>query len=361
MLLITLLLGNMIINVLYFVISSVLLLRMHDAGASAISTTAFAIGSLLAMILAAEVAPKLVATQNAVRWATVVSGPLLLLHDIILPIRYVISMFFIQPMMRVVGPEQSSAPVQRNELADYMKRARANDDITVEEERVLSEIVDLHHLRARDIMIPRVRLLGFEDGEFDVDDVIERARSTQFRFLPVYGESMDQVLSILDVQRYLLATTDAERNEARRDPVFIPEQATLDHLLDLFRRTAVKAIVIVDEYGQTAGLVPFDNIIREIVGSADVEESADGSHQIQMTEVGRWLVAGDLPIHEFCEAFDVAIESPNVSTIAGYVTEYLEQQMMHGRSEFDLGKWRLSIADDDGRTPVTITVEAINS
>ncbi len=346
MLLITLLFGNMLVNVLYFVISSVLLLHIDIALTGPTLPIALGLTSLIAIILAAEVVPKLLATHHALRWILVTSVPLQILHEILHPLRSVLATILIEPMLRLLGShDANTANINFHELTDFLQLAHNQGTISAAEERFLRDVVELRRLKVRDAMTPRVRVAALPIDDLTTKLITETTHKKRRRYLPLYTESLDHITGIIDVQK-LLSTKASSLSDATAIPTYIPELATLDHLLEHFRNTKTKCVVAVDEFGQTAGLVTLNDVVEEIIG-LDPNQDDQANPAIIILKLGRWQLAPDLSVYDFAEAFNIQIGEPTVSTIAGLIVDELERIAEVGDS-ITLEQWRLTVTKTDG-------------
>ncbi|MHC4448330.1 MAG: CNNM domain-containing protein, partial [Planctomycetota bacterium] len=207
MLLITLLLGNMTINVLYFVISSVLLMR---AQAGVIGLLALAAGSLLLLILLGEVLPKLLANSRRMAFAALVATPLVAIHQVIAPVRIVLDRAVVAPLSRLTAPGEAPPRLDREELAALVEVSGREGVIDDHEQRILQDVISLSQRKARDVMTPRVRMAALPvDASYEqVKALVAETRLTKF---PVYREDLDRIVGVLHVKSYLLASDDGDR------------------------------------------------------------------------------------------------------------------------------------------------------
>lgn len=356
MLLITLLLGNMLVNILYFVISSVLLLRLDLDEMSAIWPAVLGVASLLIMVLTGEIGPKLFASSNALRWVLICSLPLLILHDLILPIRAGIATFFLEPLLRLVGSSHGSDAIDFQEVSEFLELARRRGELSFDEQSFIRDVVELRRRKVRDAMTPRVRMKALSTEGLSREVIEKAACENRDRYLVLYDGALDQIVGVLDLQFFLLART-ATVEEASMTPSYIPETATLDRLLEQFRERGIKFAVAVDEYGQTAGFVTIDDVIGELLGNQS--EMGDGlGDRIMLTGMGQWRVSADLGIYDFAEAFGIEIEEPNVSSVGGFILDSLGRIPERG-DQVEIGNWRLTVEKVDGTRAVTVIAEAI--
>ena len=267
MLLITVLMGNMTVNTLYFVVTSVLLMHSDLAVPGAVL---LAVGFLLLVILLGEVTPKLIANTHRTGFAGVTAPPMLALHRAIAPLRVVIDRFVIGPLSRLSSPSERPPRLDEKELSALLEVSGSGGVIDAEEQRILQEVIRLGRLKVRDVMTPRVHIaaVGLDATCRQVRDLAERTRLTKF---PVFDENLDHIVGLLPVRSFLLAdhppTACVETLRQGLVPVhYVPETARLDQLLDRFRETHTQLAIVVDEYGGTAGLVAAEDVVEELVG-----------------------------------------------------------------------------------------------
>ena len=261
MLLITVLMGNMTVNTLYFVVTSVLLMK---SDATVLGEVLLAVGFLLLVILLGEVTPKLIANTHRTGFAGFVAPPMLALHRAITPVRTVVDRLVIGPLSRLASPSARPPRLDEKELSALLEVSGSGGVIDAEEQRILREVIRLRRLKVRDVMTPRVRIAAVElDASYEqVRDLAERTRLTKF---PVYKENLDHIVGLLPVRSFLLAGESAPAGGDA--PVhYVPETARLDQLLDRFRETHTQLAIVVDEYGGTAGLVAVEDVVEELVG-----------------------------------------------------------------------------------------------
>ena len=355
MLLITVMLGNMTVNALYFVLSSVLML---NSGWGVLGQVGLGVGFLVIIVLIGEVLPKMVATGDRVRFARL-TGPLLLaLHQAITPLRVVLSRIVVTPLGRLASPGSSTSEPE-DELHTLLGQSEAHGVIDEEEERILREVFSLSRLRVRDVMTPRVRVLAVSEdaGEAEVRAVLGKKRLTK---LPVYRNDLDTILGILHVKRFLL---DADQNKnpmvtdlpgAITPARFVPQMATLEQLLHQFQSTHTQSAIVVDEYGGTAGFVSIEDVVEELVG--DITRGGGGVAQPQIVGLNQWRVDGEVSVHDWAEQFALAGEDSSissVSTLGGLILHRLGKGAEVG-DEVTVDRVRLQVVKMEGTRISTV-------
>ena len=321
MLLVTILLANTTINVGYFVVTSVLLMH-SDLGPMGV--TLLATGFLFAIVLCGEVLPKALADAHRERLAPLLAPPLLTFQTIIGPVRIVLAHGVIAPLARLFAPhDERDDAVDDRDLRSLLDLSGAEGVIDDEEHRLLAELLDLKRHRVRDVMVPRVRMIALaaDATRDEVRRTVEAQRQLTF---PVYRESLDDIIGVLHVKRYLMDDSIESIDDPRvlSEARYVPELASLDQLLDRFRTWRTRAAVVVDEYGGTEGTVSVEDVVEEIVGDIVVGHP-DDRPPVRLIGLATWEVAGDWSIHDFGEAFGLTFDQPPYSTVAGWVVDQL--------------------------------------
>jgi len=352
MLLITVLLGNMTINVLYFVISSVLLMRADTGLAGGLL---LAIASLLTMILLGEVLPKLVANAHRRGFAALIAAPLLALHGLIGPLRMILERVVVAPLSRLTSPAEAPPRLGSGELAALLVVSTREGVIDHEEQQILHDVIALGQRKVRDVMTPRVRIVAVATSA-SREEVADLARRTRLTVLPVYRDDLDHVVGFLPVQRYLLGTREgrAPVTDYAAPARFVPEVATLDQLLEHFRDTRNQLAIAVDEFGGTAGIVAVEDVVEELIGDIAMDRDREA---VRAEAIGpdRWRVGGDASVHEWAGTFGTRLIPPRISTLGGLITAHLGRVPVTGDS-VELGNVRVDVEQADRSRVVTAII-----
>lgn len=356
MLLITILISNMTVNVLYFVVSSILLMK---AGTGAIGEVLLVITSLMLIVLFGEVLPKLIANSRGAAFALLVAPPLIALHRLLAPLRIALDKLVVGPLSRLTAPTEAPPKLSRDELAALLDLSGRAGVIDTEEERILQDVLNLSRLKVRDVMTPRVRMVAVPAtaSRADLLEIVKRHRFTK---LPVYDKDLDTIVGLLYVLRYL---GDPQRDDQsirdRAEPIeFVPEIATLDQVLEHFRATKTQIAIVVDEFGGTAGIVAIEDVVEEIVGDISATEDEQPS-QPQLIGLNRWRVAGDLSVHDWAAAFGQRLVSPRVATLGGLITAHLGRAP-NPKDSVELGSVRVEVEHVERARVVTAIVTLLD-
>lgn len=359
-LLVTLMLGNMTINVLYFVISSALLLGL-DAAVHPALIALLSIAPLIAIILLGEVLPKLVANTARLRWVRVTGVPLFAIHTAVRPFGTALARWVIRPLGRLVAPQRAGAgDLTTDELAALLEMSETRGVIAADEQQLLRDVLQLSQLKVRDIMTPRVDTIAI-----DIHQPPHKLRelivsSGLSKFVACDGR-LDKVLGVIYARQFLLAhrlEPNLTLSRIVRQVRFVPEIQRVDELLEDFRRSGTNLAIAVDEYGGTAGLITIKDIVEQMVGDLDMDEApgeGEGTPAESLGD-GRWRVSGRLSVHDWAEAFGAVTLPPRVSTVGGLVTALIGRAPRVGDTAH-LSNLQLTVEAVDGQRVQSVVLK----
>ncbi|HET7737694.1 MAG TPA: hemolysin family protein [Tepidiformaceae bacterium] len=212
-----------------------------------------------------------------------------------------------------------------DDILSLVEREEAAGGVEEEERRMIRGIIDLEDKSAREIMVPRIDIAAVDIDE-DLTAASQVINERGFSRVPVYRESIDDVVGILYAKDLLRALTNGN-GTARlagllREPVFIPESKRLDQLLTEMRATRTHLAIVVDEYGGTAGLVTIEDLLEEIVG--EIEDEYDISQPtMEMISEDEVVLDAGAPTDILEELFGYEAESEDFDTVGGFVIHQL--------------------------------------
>lgn len=360
-LLVTLLIGNMVINVLYFTLSTLLMDRWLDSGSiGGPGAAGIALATFFGVILFGEVLPKQVAAQQAYAWSGLVGVPLLAIHRTIAPVRILAERVVITPLARLIAPSTTPPELSARELEIMLSMSRQRGIIDQDEQQLLQHVLELGQIKVRDVMVPRVDIRGY-DLDDPVADLLALARETRLRHLPVYEESLDQVRGVVMARR-LLAKPPADKAallDLVKPVYFVPEVAPADHLLKTLREQAVTFAIVVDEYGGTAGLVTLEDVVEHFIGDIPGAYERDGQPMVEPISDGVFRVGADLAVHDWVEWFGrnpaMSKAASNAATLGGVVLGLLGKAPDKG-DRARLGNIVLTVDEVEGRRITSVIV-----
>lgn len=325
-LLITVLLVNMTVNTLYFVATSVLLMRLTE---SWLVSAAVSAGTLVLLVVFGEILPKLTANAARRRLVGIAARGALPVHLTLAPLRALLERVVVAPLARLIGGGEARR-LSVDEIGDALAAAGRHGLIDQRAQGVLTRVVRLGALRVRDIMTPRVDLAAVWI-ECTHAEAVAAAEGAGLTRLVVHRGDLDDVAGFLDMRSLLLDPRGEKAPIAAhvRPPLFVPAVASVQQLLQLFRSARRQIAVVIDEYGGTEGVVSLEDAIEEIVGDI----AAPGEALVpppQPVGEGRWRVSGEMPAAEFARLFGIDLAADAPATAGGLVLEQLAREPRRG-------------------------------
>jgi putative hemolysin len=230
---------------------------------------------------------------------------------------------WIERVLQRLLPSSTHREEERETSAEQFREVVAAEaDVSVAEEALIHGVFSLGDTEVREVMVPRVDIVGIEVGT-PWSEVLDRVRSSEHARFPVYEETLDNIVGILYAKDLLPAVVrDAEPDggwpTVVRPAAFIPTTKTIDDQLRDFKASRTHIAIVSDEYGGTAGLVTIEDVLEEIVGEIrdeyDVEEA-----EIEREGERRFWVAGRVPLDELSELLDADFGVDDVTTVGGLV------------------------------------------
>jgi len=256
------------------------------------------------------------------------------------------------------SPLQSS-----NELLQALKEAEESHIINSHSRSIIEGTMQLENLEVRDVMVPKSKMVLVKNKASAKDLLEIMVKSAHSRF-PVLNAKEDKIQGIVlakDLLGYLAGNQKKEFNykEYLRPTVLVPESKTLGGLLRDFQQKHSHMAVVMDEYGEIAGLVTLEDVLEQIVGEIEDEHDFEEDNIIDFGE-GRYLLKANTPLEEFNEFFGVTLETNDVDTVAGFVVAgftYLPEQM----SEINLQGFNFKVLKTDSRRLHLLEVTKINN
>lgn len=278
-------------------------------------------GLLSVTLFGCEVLPKTLAVRRPELWALRVAAPLLIFQKLTLPLRG-LAQKFNEFILRVTVP-QSIQPQTALTDADYqelLELATQQGALAPGEKEILLQIISLDHRTARDVMRPRSRMACIPDDS-TVEEMLAAARKFKHRRLPMYDESPDTIVGILNT-RALLLDPRIDLADAIEFPSFVPESMNLLQLLKSLQRQKRGMAIVLDEFGGTAGLVTMEDILGGLVGGLRGEVEG-GGFVMEKLGPGRWRVNGTMRLDDFRREHPALGDVAEVETMGGLLTHLL--------------------------------------
>jgi putative hemolysin len=274
-------------------------------------------------ILFGELIPKAIAFAYAERLAFLFAVPIDVLGRVLSPLVWLLTTLT-QAVARLFGiTDTQQERITAEELMILVERGSEQGVIEAEEQQMIGAVLELGEQRVHEVMVPRIDIKGLPVTATP-DEIIEMIVGEGHSRIPVYEESIDNVLGILYAKDLLPFLARGEQPEVRsilREPLFVPESISVDDLLHNFQRGKVHIAIVLDEYGGTAGLVTIEDLIEEIVGEIQDEYDVEEPMVEQLSD-DEARVDGRASIDDLTEHFGVDLDGADreqYDTVGGLV------------------------------------------
>jgi Mg2+/Co2+ transporter CorB len=337
------LLGNTFANVGTATLTTILALRIYgESGVVAASGVA----SIL-MFIFGDLAPKTFGALHPERLALASAWVYVVLDKLLYPVVWCANLAA-NSLLKLLGvsPQQvTTHSLSRDELRTVV--AEAGGVIPQDHQRMLTSILDLEKISVEDIMIPRNDIAAINAGD-DWDDMLEQLRSSVHTRLPVYEDTLDNVIGILHLKSVAqhLAHGELTKDElvalARtREPFFVPAGTSLNTQLLNFQRNRRRIAIVVNEYGDVQGLVTLEDLLEEIVGEFTTDPSTL-HREIHQDASGSFVVSGSINVRTLNRTLGWVLPTDGPRTLNGLIFEHLESIPEPGTS-LKLGPYKVEI------------------
>ncbi len=315
------------------------------------------LAALLVLILpVCEVLPKTMAVRQAATWSLRVARPLLVLQGLTRPLRQIaqkLNSLILQSIVpKSIRPQGTFSDEEYQELLEL---AYQRGTLAQSEKEIILQIISLDQHTVKEVMKPRPQMACISD-ELSVEEMIAAARRFKHRRLPLYDETPDTIVGILNT-RALLLDPQIDLADAIEFPSFVPETMNLLQLLKSLQRQQRGLAVVLDEFGGTAGLVTMEDILEKMVGAIRSEGEAEG-FVMEKLAPGRWRVNGTMRLDDFRREYPELGDVPEVETLGGLLMDRLGVVPMVGESVMFRGL-RLTAHAADERRVRELLVEAL--
>jgi CBS domain containing-hemolysin-like protein len=293
-----------------------LLLLMRDFSMFGVPFWAGSLGIFAIVVVFCDLVPKMVALRAPFRVAALGANALEWVLPIFDPICRVLQKSS-EWLADSLTPRKFAAKqtLDDEELETLIQISAEEGALHVTESEIIQEIIKLGDKTAKDCMTPRIDMVAIAD-DLTNEEVLPRLRSKRFRRVPVFADTPDNVLGVLDVKRFLLHP-EVHYTEQLTPPSYVPETMKALDLLRGFLTHPQRLAIVVDEFGGTEGIVALPDIIEQII--SDAVPSSDTGLYIENFGAGRLVVAGSARLDDLGERLNVDLEQDGIDTIGGLI------------------------------------------
>lgn len=265
--------------------------------------------------------------------------------------------------------KSDASDVTEEEIIAIVNEGQEKGILQANEAEMINNIFELSDKEAQDIMTHRNNISGL-DADIKVKDALWEILNNNYSRYPVYEENIDHIIGILHIKDLVrvqsenpkLNKTLKESAGLIRDAVFVPETRSVDTLFEEMQATKTQMVIVVDEYGQTSGLVAMEDILEEIVGNIQDEYDAD-IHMIQKHEKEEiYQIDGLTTLEELTNTFGIDFGEQEFETINGYLVSLMEKiPEENDLFETRIGNYRFKVLEVENKVIKTIQVTPVQA
>jgi CBS domain containing-hemolysin-like protein len=255
----------------------------------------------------------------------------------------------------------------REEIEDAIDEADETrpiaGDLTPVERQMLRNLLHFGDETAGDICVTRGDIVSVP-STISFDDLVKAFAEAEHSRLPVYGESLDEIVGMVHIKDLFAAMIDEARDRSMqammRTPLFVPESMGVIDLLARMRAERIHLAIVVDEFGGTEGLVTIEDVVEEIVGEIEDEHDIEAAGLLTRLDDGVWEADARIELEELAEAVDARLtwEEDEVDTLGGLVFLLAGHIPERGECVTHPSGWRLEAVDSDPRRILRVRLHA---
>ena len=310
------LIGNNIVNLSASSIATTLALRLFGSVGAGVAT-----GILTVLILIfGEISPKTFATLHAETLAMAYSGIIQMLMNVMTPVIFIINTMS-NAFLRLlrIDPTKNKDSITEEELRTIVDVSHESGVIESEEHEMIHNVFDFSDALAKEIMTPRIDMT-FVQIDSTYREILEIYREDHYTRIPVYQDTTDNVVGILNMKDLLLYE-DTEHFAVQnilREPFFTYEKKNTAELFLEMQNKSINLAIVLDEYGITAGMVTMEDLLEEIVG--EIHDEYDANEKDPLTRISdtEYLAAGHMNLDDLCGELGISLTSDDYDSIGGY-------------------------------------------
>ena len=288
----------------------------------------FATGILTFLILVfGEITPKTMATIYADELSLQYAGIIYVLMTILTPVIFFVNQFSSGVLFLLrVDPNRKNDSYTEDEIRTIVHASHEDGNIESDEKEMINNVFDFGDANAKDVMVPRVHVT-FADVNSTYDELIEIFREDKFTRLPVYEDTTDNVIGTINMKDLLLYdnTKEFQLRDILRKPFFTYEFKKISELLVEMRQSSYNIAIVLDEYGETSGLISLEDLLEEIVG--EIHDEYDENEDLYIQKVGpnEYLVEASINLDDLNDELGTDLDSEDYDSLGGYMIERLDR------------------------------------
>ncbi len=347
-LLVTILVGNTIVNVAAATVAAILTadLSAYWQFPENIAMILEIVTVTLVLVIVGELLPKIFAVKNSFQFADAISIPILMLRFFLYPIVILLEQF---PglLSGLLATRVNRRLLSKEELKTLIEVSEEKGALEEDEREMIHSIFEFSKTTAKEIMVPRIDMVCVEKNTSLVD-LIEIIKTEGHTRIPLYEEKVDNILGIIHAKELLPFIKgdlqQADLTALARPAMFVPESKPIDELLKDFQVEKQHMAIVVDEYGGTAGLITLEDVIEEIVGEIQDEFDAEKPLYKKIDDT-HFLVDAKIDLDELNEELDMNLPvDQSYESLGGFIFDLIgsvprkKQEIVYGNYKFIIEK-----------------------
>ena len=292
------------------------------------SMVAIASGILTVLILLfGEITPKTMATIHAAKMALIYAPIISIFMKVMTPVIFIINGLSIGVLFLLrVDPNAKNDLMTETELRTIVDVSHEDGVIESDEREMIYNVFDLGDAKAKDVMVPRVHVT-FADVNSTYEELLDIFREDKFTRLPIFEDTTDNVVGTINMKDLLLYdnTKEFHIRDILREAYFTYEYKSISELLVEMRQASFNIAIVLDEYGETAGLITLEDILEEIVGEIHDEYDENEEDFVQEVTEREYIIEGSMNLDDLNDRLDLDLNSEEYDSLGGFIIERLDR------------------------------------
>ena len=340
------LIGNNLVNNAATALTTSLIIQLFGNSGVGIATGVIT----LLILIFGEISPKTLATIHSEKMALLYAPLIHFLMKIFTPVIFIVNKLSMGVLFLLrVNPDQKVNTMTEHELRTIVDVSHEDGVIESEEKEMIYNVFDMGDAKAKDIMVPRVHVT-FADINSTYDELIEIFREDKFTRLPIYEETTDNVVGTINMKDLLLYNYNDKKEfhvrDILREAYFTYEYKSISELLVEMRQASINIAIVLDEYGETAGLITLEDLLEEIVGEIHDEYDENEEEFVRQINDREYIIEGSMNLDDLNDNLGLNLSSEDYDSLGGFIIEHLDRLPEQGDE----------LTTDDG---IRLVVEAL--
>ena len=340
------LIGNNLVNNAATALTTSLIIQLFGNSAVGIATGVIT----LLILIFGEISPKTLATIHSEKMALLYAPLIHFLMKIFTPVIFIVNKLSMGVLFLLrVNPDQKVNTMTEHELRTIVDVSHEDGVIESEEKEMIYNVFDMGDAKAKDIMVPRVHVT-FADINSTYDELIEIFCEDKFTRLPIYEETTDNVVGTINMKDLLLYNYNDKKEfhvrDILREAYFTYEYKSISELLVEMRQASINIAIVLDEYGETAGLITLEDLLEEIVGEIHDEYDENEEEFVRQINDREYIIEGSMNLDDLNDSLGLNLSSEDYDSLGGFIIEHLDRLPEQGDE----------LTTDDG---IRLVVEAL--